>query len=158
VTSTSGQFVALLQRAWQGEWYGVRVYSDLAAGRPDAQETAALLELVALETYVLGELTVALFGLGVEPDIGAAEDEAEVDLATHASDGWRDLVRWLKSDAEVALGHYRPLPDLAAGTSLSALADLVVAHEHALISWAERTLAGDPHALDDVRAIVRVDG
>jgi hypothetical protein len=38
------------------------------------------------------------------------------------------------------------------------LAHLVVAHEEALISFAQRTLAGEPNALDDVRALLRVDG
>ena len=42
--------------------------------------------------------------------------------------------------------------------SLAGLAQLVVAHEEALISFAQRTLAGEPDALGDVRALLRVDG
>ena len=155
----SEQLVALLQHAWQGEWYGVRVYSELAAGRADAKETATLLELVVLETYVLGELTVALLGLGVEPEPGPVEAEADADLAAHVGDEWLPLVRWLRSDAEVALGQYLPLPGLAASEpELLPLATLVVEHERALISFAERTLAGDADPLAEVRALVRVEG
>jgi hypothetical protein len=109
VASTSSQLVPLLQKAWQGEWYGVRVYSDLAASRSSMAETATLLELVTLETYVLGELTVALLALGVEPDLGDIEAEADADLAAHATDDWRSLVSWLGSDARGALEDVRAL-------------------------------------------------
>ena len=157
--SETENLVALLHKAWQGEWYGVRVYGELAAARTDPAERATMLELVVLETYVLGELTVALLSLGIEPDPGPMEAEAEVDLAEHGGDEWPTLIGWLQSDAEVALGHYRPLPDLAASEpSLADLAHLVVAHEEALISFAQRTLAGEPEALRDVRALLRVDG
>jgi len=153
------QFVALLQKAWQGEWYGVRVYGGLAASRTDASESAAMLELVVLETYVLGELTVALLGLGVEPDPGAVEAEADADVTAHASDDWATLLRWLQSDAQVALGHYLPLRELSASDpSLEELADLVVTHEEALITFAKRSLAGDVDALEDIRTLVRIDG
>ena len=159
VPPESEVLVALLQKAWQGEWYGVRVYGELAATRTDPSETATLLELVVLETYVLGELTVALLSLGIEPDPGPMEAEADVDLAEHASDDWLTLIRWLQSDAEVALGHYRPMPELAASDpSLAGLAHLVVVHEEALISFAQRTLAGEPDALGDIRALLRIDG
>jgi hypothetical protein len=159
VPPESEDLVALLYRAWQGEWYGVRVYGELAAARTDPSETATMLELVVLETYVLGELTVALLSLGIEPDPGSMEAEAELDLAEHASDDWLTLVRWLQADAEVALGHYRALPELAGSEpSLAPLAYLVVAHEKALISFAQRTLAGRSEALNDVRALVRIDG
>ena len=158
MTSDSEQLVALLQKAWQGEWYGVRVYGELAARRPSAQETATLLELVVLETYVLGELTVALLALGVEPDLGQAEAQADSDLTTHEADEWASLVKWLKADAEVALRNYLPLPDLTIGDdSLSRLAALVVAHEEALITFADRTLANASDALAEVRALVRVE-
>ena len=83
VPPESEVLVALLQKAWQGEWYGVRVYGELAAARNDPSETATMLELVVLETYVLGELTVALLSLGIEPDPGPMEAEADVDLAEH---------------------------------------------------------------------------
>src|SRR5215203_535225 len=82
------RLVSLLHQAWQGEWYGVRIYGELAAARADPIETATMLELVVLETYVLGELTVALFSLGVEPDPGPMEAEADVDLAEHVNDEW----------------------------------------------------------------------
>lgn len=153
------QLVALLHRAWQGEWYGVRVYSELAATRKDPIETATILELVVLETYVLGELTVALMGLGVAAEPGPMEDEAEVDLAAHVDDEWLPMIAWLKSDAEVALAEYLPLPELAASDpDLLRLAHLVVDHEKAIIAFSERTLAGDPDALAGVRALVRIDG
>ena len=148
----------LLQQAWQGEWYGVRVYGELAAQRAKPDETATLLELVVLETYVLGELTVALLGLGIEPDLGSIESEADHDLAAHAEDDWNTLIEWLKADAEVALGNYVQLPELAAGDeTLSRLASLVLDHEGALITFANRTLAGESGALSDVRALVRVE-
>lgn len=134
------------------------MYSALAGAREEPQQTAGLLELVALEAYVLGELTVALLGLGVDADLGDMEATAAADTRAHAGDAWPDLVAWLKTDAEIALSHYAPMTDLAAGTSLEGLADLVVSHERALISWAERTLAGAPDALADVRALVRSDG
>lgn len=159
VAPQSEQLVTLLQKAWQGEWYGVRVYGELAASRKDPNESATLLELVVLETYVLGELTVALLSLGLEPDVGDMESEAEVDLNAHRDDEWQALVAWLKSDAEVALETYRPLPELVADdASLSGLARLVVDHERALISFAERSLEGGGNALEDVRALVRIDG
>ena len=158
VAPQSEQFDTLLQKAWQGEWYGVRVYGELAAARKDPVQTATLLELVVLETYVLGELTVALLGLGIEPELGGIEAEADVDLEAHRDDEWMSLISWLKSDAEVALGHYLPMPGLVVDdVTLSRLAVLVVEHEKALISFAERTLASDPKALADVRALVRVD-
>ena len=154
----SEQLVALLQKAWQGEWYGVRVYGELAAARKDPVETSTLLELAVLETYVLGELTVALLGLGIEPELGGIEAEADVDLEAHRDDDWMSLIAWVKSDAEVALSHYQPMPELVVDdVTLSQLATLVVEHEKALISFAQGTLAGDPKALDDVRALVRVD-
>ena len=158
VASHSEQLVALLQKAWQGEWYGVRVYGELAAQRAKPDETATLLELVVLETYVLGELTIALLGLGVEPDLGGVEAVANADVAARATDDWAALMRWLKSDAEVALSGYLQLPELAAGDdTLSRLAALVVDHERALITFASRSLAGESGALADVRALVQVE-
>jgi hypothetical protein len=159
VASDSEQLVTLLHKAWQGEWYGVRVYGELAAARSANDEAAALLELVVLETYVLGELTVALLALGIEPATDAVEVEAEADVAAHSGDEWNDLVSWLKKDAEVALGHYLPLQTLTVGDApLESLAALVVEHERALISFAERTLAGQGDALGAVRALVRIEG
>jgi hypothetical protein len=158
VAPHSEQLVALLQKAWQGEWYGVRVYGELAAQRSKPDETATLLELVVLETYVLGELTIALLGLGLEPDLGPVEAEADADLAEHSADDWTTLIEWLKSDAEVALEGYLPLPELAAGDdTLARLAALVVDHERALVTFANRTLAGESGAMSDIRALVRVE-
>lgn len=157
MVSDQEQLTALLVKAWQGEWYGVRVYGELAASRPEAHETAAMLELVALETYVLGELTVALLGMGVEPEPGPMAELADADLGAHSGDDWTSLLTWLRSDAAGALGQYLPLPGLAAGdVALSQLAALVVDHERALVTFAERTLAGRDDALDAVRALVRV--
>src|SRR3954454_19868639 len=99
VVPDSEQLVALLLKAWRGEWYGVRVYGELAAARTKPEEAATLLELVVLETYVLGELTVALLALGVEPDLGSTEAEADTDLAVHSTDEWESLIEWLKVDA-----------------------------------------------------------
>jgi hypothetical protein len=148
----------LLQQAWRGEWYGVRVYGELADARPRADQAAALLELVVLETYVLGELTVALFGLGVEPELGDIEAEATADTAAHLLDEWVDLAAWIKADAETALGLYRPLLDLVGDdATLADVASVVVDHERALVSFADRTLRGESGALDDVRALVRAE-
>lgn len=137
----------------------MRVYGELASVRDDPTERAALLELVVLETYVLGELTVALMALGFEPLMGDVEAEADADLAAHRADDWPTLVQWLQRDAEVALGEYLPMRDLTASDpSLSGVARLVVAHEEALISFTQRTLAGQAGALDDVRALIGQDG
>jgi hypothetical protein len=157
VASSSEPLVALLQKAWRREWYGVRVYGELAARPQYSQEAATMLELVVLESYVLGELTVALLALGIEPDLDGVEADAETDLATHAQDEWAALVAWIKSDAESALDDYRDLPDLA-GDGLAGVADLVVAHEQALVTFASKTLAGRGGVLDEVRALVRVGG
>ena len=154
----SEQLVALLLKAWRGEWYGVRVYGELAAARNTPEEAATLLELVVLETYVLGELTVALLALGVEPDLGATEAEADTDLAVHVADDWQSLIEWLKGDAEVTLRHYLPLLELCADDeTLSRLATLVIDHEKALITFASRTLAEQGDALGDVRALVQAE-
>ncbi|MFL6182022.1 MAG: hypothetical protein ACJ73J_06890 [Actinomycetes bacterium] len=154
----SEQLVALLLKAWRGEWYGVRVYGELAAARTKSEEAAILLELVVLETYVLGELTVALLALGVEPDLGSTEAEADTDLAVHSTDEWESLIEWLKVDAEVALHRYLPLLEICADDeALSRLATLVVDHERALITFASRTLAGHSDALGGVRALVRAE-
>src|SRR6185436_1343797 len=101
---------------------------------------------------------IALLALGVEPDLGSVEAEAETNLATHSADDWRTLIEWLKSDAEVALRQYLPLPEMCVGDeTLSRVASLVVDHERALITFASRTLAGDSDALGDVRVLVRVE-
>jgi hypothetical protein len=158
VTSDSEQLVALLHTAWQGEWYGVRVYGEIAAARPAAHEAATMLELVVLETYVLGELTVALLALGIEPETDPVEAEADADVAAHVDDEWDALITWLGEDAESALAKYLPLQALTAGDpSLALLAQLVIDHERALISFAERTASGRADALDDVRSLVRIE-
>jgi hypothetical protein len=80
-------------------------------------------------------------------------------VAAHASDDWLTLLRWLQSDAEVALSNYLPLRELSASDpSLAELADLVVTHEEALITFAKGSLAGEADALEGIRALVRIDG
>jgi hypothetical protein len=64
----------------------------------------------------------------------------------------------LGEDAESALAKYLPLQALTAGDpSLALLAQLVIDHERALISFAERTASGRADALDDVRSLVRIE-
>lgn len=145
----------MLERAWSGEWYGVCVYEGLAEARGDRDEASALRELVALETYVLGELTTTLVALGVEPDPQRLVDEVDRDLSAHRADPWPTLLDWLASDAETAMAEYLPLVELADDDpDLVALADLVVAHERALIAFARGSAAGAPDPLAEVRALL----
>lgn len=145
----------MLERAWSGEWYGVCVYEGLADARQEADEASALRELVVLETYVLGELTTALVALGVEPDPQRTVDEVDRDLSAHRHDSWPVLLEWLATDAETALAEYLPLVELVADApDLAALADLVVAHERALIAFARGSAAGAPEPLAEVRALL----
>jgi hypothetical protein len=145
----------MLERAWSGEWYGVCVYEGLAEARQDADQASSLRELVALETYVLGELTTALVAFGVEPDPQRVADEVDRDLSTHRDDPWPALLEWLATDAEMALAEHLPLVELAEGDpDLAALADLVVAHERALIAFARGSAAGASEPLAEVRALL----
>ena len=145
----------MLERAWSGEWYGVCVYEGLAEARHDADEASALRELVVLETYVLGELTTALVALGVEPEPQLMADEVDRDLSAHRDDPWPTLLEWLATDAETALAEYLPLVELVEDDpDLVALADLVVAHERALIAFARGSTAGASDPLAEVRALL----
>jgi rubrerythrin len=147
---------ALLEQAWLGEWYGVQVYGALADAREDRTEREMLRELTAMESFVLGEVTVALAALGDEVDPVNVAYEAEADIASHAHDEWHDLLRWIRADAEIALTKYRPLPELTAhDPDLARLADLVCNHERALIAFTERAQAGEEDALSDVRALMQ---
>jgi hypothetical protein len=147
---------ALLEQAWLGEWYGVQVYGALAEAREDRGEREILRELTALESFVLGEVTVALAALGDEVDPVNVAYEAEADIAAHARDDWHDLLHWIGADAEVALNEYGPLPELTAhDPDLARLADLVCTHERALISFTKREQAGEEDALSDVRALMQ---
>lgn len=148
----------MLERAWSGEWYGVCVYEGLAEARHDADEASALRELVVLETYVLGELTTALVALGVEPDSQRVADVVHRDLSAHRDDPWPVLLEWLANDAETALAAYLPLVELAEDApDLAALADLLVAHERALIAFARGSAAGLSDPLAEVRALLGSD-
>src|SRR3954469_21061960 len=150
---------ALLERAWLGEWYGVQVYGALAEAREDRGEREMLRELTALESFVLGEITVALAALGDEVDPVNVAYEAEADIASHSHDEWHDLLGWIRADAEVALNDYALLPELTTNDpDLAHLADLVCAHERALISFTERAQTGEEDALPDVRALMQSSG
>lgn len=151
----SAEFGALVLQAWQGEVYGVEVYGALAERRSDPGETAKLNVLVELEEHMELRLSHVLVELKIEPDFGDVMANADEDVAAAAAMSWPDLLTWLTTDAETALGDYVRMAERTPDDiELKAVVAGVVAHERALIAFCDAERSGGSDSLSAVRALL----
>lgn len=157
-TDVSGEFAALVLKAWQGEVYGVEVYGALAERRHSVAEASKLQSLVALEEHLEQRLARLLIDLNIPPDLGEVMTVAEADITSQRSSSWSELMTWLGADAEVALNEYTRMLELAPSDPFvrEVVVD-VVAHERALMSFCAAELAGDAESLAEVIALIPRD-
>ena len=147
----------LLVKAWQGEVYGVDVYSALADARTDPREAVKLRTVVALEVTMRHQLAVTLDSLGIPQDLGDIMEVADRETAEQLHSSWPDLMMWIGADAQAALDDYLPLDEMSAGwdAEVRAVALEVIAHERAIISFCTKELAGAIDSLAEVEALSR---
>ncbi|HVQ89338.1 MAG TPA: hypothetical protein VMT88_14265 [Actinomycetes bacterium] len=148
---------ALILKAWQGEVYGVLVYDGLARARDDSIERTKLGELVELEVQMRDKLVGLLSQWAVDLDHGDILDVAQLDLERTKNQPWSQLLRWISADAATALDDYLQLDELtnACSDDVRSVADDVIAHERAIISFCVKELAGEIDSLREVRALVQ---
>ena len=147
----------LLVKAWQGEVYGVDVYSALADSRTVALEAVKLRTVVALEVTMRHQLAEMLDSLGIPKDLGDITEVAERETEEQRHSPWLDLMEWIGADAQVALADYLPLEEMSANWDPDdrAVALEVIAHERAIISFCTKELAGEIDSLAEVEALSR---
>ena len=147
----------LLVKAWQGEVYGVDVYSALANARTDPLEAVKLRTVVALEVTMRHQLAETLDELGIPKDLGDIMEVAQRETEEQRHASWPDLMKWIGADAQVALDDYLPLDDMSQGWDPDdrAVALEVIAHERAIISFCTKELAGEIDSLAEVEALSR---
>ena len=141
----SGGFDAAryLTDAYQGEVLGEAFFALLAERERDAEPAAKWRLLERLERHVKGRLRVEL----TRRDIDATEDRARVDQGRAGAavlgalpwqermTAFRDALRGFVADFEASAE--------AAPVDLKEIAGFVLQHEQALLSFAERELAGE---------------
>lgn len=147
----------LLVKAWQGEVYGVDVYSALADARTNPLEAVKLRTVVALEVTMRHQLAETLDKLGISQDLGDIMAVAERETEEQRHTPWPDLMEWIGADAQVALNDYLPLDEMSVGWDPDdrAVALEVIAHERAIISFCTKELAGEFDSLAEVEALSR---
>jgi len=154
-TEISEGAAQLLVKAWQGEVYGVDVYSALADARTVPLEAVKLRTVVALEVTMRHQLTEMLDSLGIPQDLGDVMEVAERETEEQRHSPWPDLMKWIGDDAQVALNDYLPLDDMSVDWDADdrAVALEVIAHEKAIISFCTKELAGEIDSLAEVEAL-----
>jgi hypothetical protein len=136
-----------------GELGGRALFSALAqSATPDV--AGKWLALAAVEDAVASALSAALTArrIPVAP-IENVDLRARERCESIAGSSWPKTMHWLHRIANDALRHMRA--DAAAlPPELADLGHMVVLHEVALVSFAERELAGDPRSLDPIDAFL----
>lgn len=157
-TEVSGEFAALVLKAWQGEVYGVEVYGALAERRRSTAEASKLQSLVTLEEHMEQRLARLLITLDITPDLCDVLSVAEVDINALRSSSWAELMTWLNADAGTALSEYVRMLELApTDPFVREVVVEVVAHERALMAFCEAELSGESESLAKVIALLPRD-
>jgi len=161
VTPTvSAATAKLVLKAWQGERYGVQVYSGLAETREVPEHARKLTALVQLERLMLARLDVLLEELGISADLGGIEVEGARDIEAQSATPWNALLRWISADAALALDDYLRLDQMSVtwAASQREVALAVIQHERAIINFCTKELAGEIDALREVEQLTQTLG
>jgi hypothetical protein len=147
---------AILLEWYRGELGGEMLFAGLAAAAADPACAAKWNVLAELEHATGQRLAEAIVASGGR-SLSAAGDQAHDAVARIDSLrglGWPQLMTWLHGIAVDALesmtAEARSLPP-----QFASLVECVLAHERALVEFADRELAGDePNALAAVRVLL----
>jgi hypothetical protein len=141
----------LVRKAHEGEVLGEALFATLAAGTGDADHRAKLEACARLEAQTRDQIVELAGDLGVElgdtTDAAEAGRSAAANLTTMA---WADLMGAIAGGTAGYRALYAELLDAAEHPLLPAL----VEHELALNAFTAAEAAGDPSALDHLRAVL----
>ena len=134
--------------AYQGEVLGEALFAALAERETDPERRRQL-EVMTLLERATKELAEPVLGrLGIDRGDSEATRESARQLAeTVSAMAWEDLLRSFEPVTSQYVATYRQLAERATDDEERALAETYIAHEHALLSFARRTLgeeSGDP--------------
>jgi hypothetical protein len=144
---------AVLTEWYAGEVGGKALFSALARAA-DPSVADKWRALAAVEDAVATSLSAALTARRVAvPWIDNVDGRARQRCDAIAGYSWPQTMQWLHRIADAALVHMQAdaatLPPELAG-----LGAMVVRHEAALVSFADRELAGDPQSLEPIDAFL----
>lgn len=154
-SATTGGYLGGIERAYQGEVYGERLYAGLAAAMTDATNAEKWRVLTALEVMTKAHMkaVVVRHGGKIEPD-PASLQQADVDVVKYASLAWQDLMRTFSQELDPVIAEYQALEDAADDQDKPALR-ILTEHEVVTKEFCDSELSGDAEkSLDSVKALI----